>query len=74
MIETELKIFTLSLDGQNFVFGIKLGFGGKVKYRCDPKRSNYLNAEMVIEGNISNQVQSYQMILSELLKKYTVEI
>ncbi len=74
MSENELEVFTLTKDGQNFVFGNKLGFGGKVNYRCDPKRSNYLNAEVAVEGNISNQVQSYQMILSELIKKYAIEI
>ncbi|MGG9962738.1 hypothetical protein [Ferruginibacter sp. SUN106] len=73
MSENELEIFTLTKDGQNFVFVNKLGFGDKVNYRCDPKRSNYLNAEIVVEGNVSNQVQSYQMILSELIKKHAIE-
>ena len=74
MTETEIEIFTLTKDGKNFVFANKLGFGGKVNYRCDPKRSSYLNAEIAVEGNISNQSQSYQIILGELIKKYNVDI
>lgn len=74
MSENELEVFTMTKDGQNFVFANKLGFGGKVNYRCDPKRSSYLNADIAVEGNISNQVQSYQMILSELIKKYAIDI
>lgn len=73
MSENELEVFTLTKDGKNFVFANKLGFGGKVNYRCDSKRSNFLNAEIAVEGNISNQVHSYQMILSELIKKYSIE-
>ena len=74
MTETEIEIFTLSKDGKNFVFCNKLGFGGRVNYRCDPKRSNFLNAEIAVEGNVSNQIQSYRMILEELIKKYDIEI
>lgn len=74
MTETEIEIFTLTKDGKNFVFAIKLGFGNKVNYRCDPKRSNFLNADILVAGNISNQVQSYQMILGELIKKYNIEL
>ncbi len=74
MTETEIEIFTLTKDGKNFVFANKLGFGSKVNYRCDPKRSSFLNAEIAVEGNISNQVQSYQMILGELIKKYNIEL
>lgn len=74
MTETEIEIFTLSKDGQNFVFANKLGFGEKVNYRCDTKRSNFLNADIAVEGNISNQIQSYQMILSELIKKYNIVV
>lgn len=74
MTETEIEIFTLSKDGQNFVFANKLGFGGRVNYRCDPKRSSFLNADVAVEGNISNQIQSYQMILNELIKKYNIMV
>lgn len=72
MTETEIEIFTLSKDGQNFVFANKLGFAERVNYRCDPKRSSFLNADVAVEGNISNQIQSYQMILNELIKKYNI--
>lgn len=74
MTETEIEIFARTNDGQNFVFANKLGFGEKVNYRCDPKRSSFLNAEIVVLGNISNQVQSYQMIVNELLMKYGIEV
>ena len=74
MTETEIEIFTLSKDGQNFVFAIKLGFGERVNYRCDPKRSSFLNADISVEGNISNQIQSYQMVLNELIKKYNIMV
>jgi hypothetical protein len=74
MTETEIEIFTLSKDGQNFVFANKLGFGERVNYRCDPKRSSFLNAEVAVEGNISNQLQSYQMILNELIRKYSIMV
>lgn len=70
--ETEIEIFTLSKDGQNFVFANKLGFGERVNYRCDLKRSSFLNAEIAVEGNISNQMQCYQMVLNELIKKYSI--
>lgn len=73
MTETELEIFTQTKNGKNFVFANKLGFGSKVNYRCDPRRSSFLNAEIAVEGNVSNQVESYQMILSELIKKYQIE-
>ncbi|MBS1758996.1 MAG: hypothetical protein JST23_02640 [Bacteroidetes bacterium] len=74
MSETEIEIFTMTKDGQRFVFANKLGFGSKVNYRCDQKQSSFLNAEFAVEGNVSNQVQSYEMILSELQKKYKVQI
>ncbi len=74
MTETEIEIFTLTKDGQRFVFANKLGFGNKVNYRCDQKQSSFLNAEFAIEGNVSNQVQSYTMILNELIKKYKIEV
>jgi hypothetical protein len=73
MTETEIEIFTLSKDGKKFVFANKLGFGEKVMYRCDTKRSSFLNADIAVEGNISNQIQSYQMILSELIRKFKIE-
>lgn len=68
--ETELEISATSIDNKTFVFGIKLGFGGKVNYRCDTKRSNFLNADILVEGNKSNQVQPYMMMMDELRKKY----
>lgn len=74
MTETEIEIFTLSKDGKNFVFANKLGFGEKVNYRCDTKRSSFINADIAVEGNISNQIQSYQIILNELIKNYNIEI
>lgn len=74
MTETEIEIFTQTKDGKHFVFANKLGFGSKVNYRCDPKRSSFLNAEIAVEGSISNQVQSYQMILNDIIKKYGIEI
>jgi hypothetical protein len=74
MSETEIEIFALSKNGKNFVFANKLGFGQKVNYRCDTKRSSYLNADIAVEGNVSNQIQSYQMILGELARKYNVEV
>lgn len=72
MTETEIEIFALSKDGKNFVFANKLGFGQKVNYRCDTKRSSFLNADIAVEGNVSNQIQSYEMILNELIKKYNL--
>lgn len=74
MSENEIEVFTLTSCGQNFVFANKLGFGGKVNYRCDPKRSNFLNSEFAVEGNISNQVHSYTMMLNEIIKKYKIEV
>lgn len=74
MSETEIEIFTLSKDGKKFVFANKLGFGEKVNYRCDTNRSSFLNADIAIEGNISGQIQCYQMILRELVKKYELKI
>ena len=74
MTETEIEIFALSKNGKNFVFANKLGFSQKVNYRCDTKRSNFLNADIAVEGNVSNQIQSYQMILNELVRKYNVEV
>jgi hypothetical protein len=72
MTETEIEIFTMTKDGQRFVFANKLGFGSKVNYRCDQKQSSFLNAEFAVEGNVSNQLQSYEMILSELVRKYNI--
>jgi len=69
--ETELEISATSSDNKTFVFGIKLGFGGKVNYRCDTKRSNFLNADILVEGNKSNQVEPYMMMMDELRKKYS---
>lgn len=73
MSETEIEIFTMTKDGQRFVFANKLGFGSKVNYRCDQKQSSFLNAEFAVEGNVSNQVQSYELILGELIKKYKIQ-
>lgn len=73
MSETEIEIFTMTKDGQRFVFANKLGFGSKVNYRCDQKQCSFLNAEFAVEGNVSNQVQSYEMILGELIKKYKIQ-
>lgn len=72
MSETEIEIFTMTKDGQRFVFANKLGFGNKVNYRCDQKQSSFLNAEFAVEGNVSNQIQSYEMIMNELVKKYRI--
>jgi hypothetical protein len=68
---TELEILATTHDGKTFCFGIKLGFGNKVIYRCDTKRSNVLNADLAVEGNKSDQIAPYMMILDELRKKYT---
>jgi len=68
---TELEILATTTDNKNFIFGIKQGFSGLVSYRCDTKRSNMLNADLLIEGNRSNQVVSYMMILDALREKYT---
>jgi hypothetical protein len=73
MSETEIEIFTMTKDGQRFVFANKLGFGSKVNYRCDQKQISFLNAEFAVEGNVSNQVQPYELILSELIKKYKIQ-
>lgn len=54
--ETEIEIFTQTKDGKNFVFATKLGFSSNLNYRCDKKRSSFLNAEIAVEGNIANQV------------------
>ncbi|MCU0430151.1 MAG: hypothetical protein MUF42_09290 [Cytophagaceae bacterium] len=70
--ETELEIAAVSPKGETFVFGIKQGFSGVVNYRCDKNKSNILNAEIVVEGRIANQVESYKVIYSELLKKYNL--
>lgn len=72
MSETEIELFTMTKDGQRFVFANKLGFGSKVNYRCDQKQSSFLNAEFAVEGNVSNQAQSYAMIINELKKKYKI--
>jgi hypothetical protein len=74
MTETEIEIFTRTKDGRNYVFANKLGFGEKVNYRCDPKRSSFINSDIAVEGNISNQIQSYQMILTELVRKYNIVV
>lgn len=74
MAETEIEIFTQTKDGKKFVFANQLGFGGKVNYRCDTKRSSFLNADIAVEGNVSNQVESYKMILRELINKYQIEV
>ncbi len=68
---TELEISATTYDGKTFYFGIKLGFGDKVIYRCDIKRSSVLNADIAVEGNKSEQVAPYMMILDELRKKYS---
>lgn len=67
---TELEISATTHDGKSFYFGIKLGFGDKVIYRCDIKRSSVLNAVIAVEGNKSDQIAPYMMILDELRKKY----
>lgn len=68
---TELEISATTHDSKIFYFGIKLGFGEKVIYRCDTKRSNFLNADIAVDGYKSDQVFSYMMILDELKNKYT---
>jgi hypothetical protein len=67
---TELEISATTHDNKIFYFGIKLGFSNKVVYRCDIKRSNLLNADIAVEGNKSDQVAPYMMILTELRKKH----
>lgn len=74
MTEVELEILTISSDEKVFVFGIKQGFSGIVSYRCDTKRSNNINADVVVQGNISNQKESYQMILAELKRKFDLHL
>ena len=68
---TELEISVTTHDSKTFYFGIKLGFGDKVIYICDTKRSNFLNAEIAVDGYKSDQVFSYMMILNELKTKYS---
>lgn len=74
MSETEIEIFTITKDGQRFVFANKLGFGNKVNYRCDKKQSSFLNAEFAAEGNVNYQIQCYNMIRNELVKKYKIQL
>lgn len=70
LTEVELEIMSTSLDNQVFIFGIKQGFSGIVSYRCDNKRSNNFNAEIVVQGNSLNQIESYLLLIQEVKKEF----
>ena len=73
--DTELEFLSKVNSTQYIYWGIKMGFSSIASFKADIKRdATHINAISVVQGGIKDQLESYNMLIFDLMRNNAIKV